>query len=145
LILGNTFTHSGGGRDTSSDGHEQIIGILSTTPSLVGEDVCTELAFWALDKFYVGFHSLFSESLSEEIANVSIRMQATQRDKLPNKAEFAKLPNVIFHILLIQTGSFPIEARAQVVSKPLTRNSRSDTFTELFRLGQDRFLRFHPE
>ena len=109
------------------------------------QDIATDLTLTALHKRHIGLHTLLGEAFGEKVADISIRVQTTQGDELPDKAELTKVPDVLLHLLLRKLGSIPVERGRQVVCKPLFRIHSMYTISELFSLGQNRRLGFHPE
>jgi hypothetical protein len=72
-------------------------------------------------------------------------VKETHSDELPDEAELAKLPNVVLHVLGVETSSLPVERGRQVVRQPLAGVYSVYTGSELLRLGEDRLLGLHPE
>ena len=95
----HSLAHGRSRGDTASDGHEQVINVLCTTPLkkklptknqwlwrrrnkrtnlLMCEDIATDITLLALNELYISFHTLFRKVARKEVANVGVRVQATE-------------------------------------------------------------------
>ena len=94
LVLGNTLAHSSSRRDTAGDSHQQVICVLRATPFLMREHVGAELALLTLDDLDVRLHAVLGEVLREEVADVRVRVQATELRKRKRKCEYSRKTRV---------------------------------------------------
>lgn len=144
-MFSDSLAHGRRRRDSTGNGLEETVDELGSRPSLMSENVTSDVPLPPLDELDVGLHALLGESGGEEIGDVGVRVKTSESDELPNKSELAQLPNVLLHFRLSKTSSVPVETGAQVVSEPLSRSSSVNTIGELLGLLVDGALGLHPK
>ncbi len=111
----------------------------------MSQNIAADFPLSSLDKLDIRFHPFLLERPREQIGNVPIRVQPSECDKLPHKAQFPELPDVIAHLAFAQSRSFPVERRGQIVCQPLLGVHRMDAVCEFACLREDRLFRLHPQ
>lgn len=140
-----TFLHGCSGRNTTSDGLEQLVVVVGSGPVLVCKRLDAMLPLLALDALHISEHAACGVVPGECIHHQCVGVEASQRDELPAIAHPGQLRDEVLHLLVRHSGRVPVEGGREVVGEHGVRVRSADALCELPRLGHIGRGCFHPE